>query len=158
MPKCCVDGCQNDGPLTCPKCNLRWCRACARTISSGGKTGHQCRFCDNLLEEDTTHKKEVERIREAITDMGGSVYVTDQGRKKQGSAGIPDLMAFVPICGNMRFIWIDAKVGDDSIRKSQHTFFEHCESAGIPWVAGNVDDVRQLVSEQKQLYEERVNE
>lgn len=143
MEQCCVQGCSNRAPLRCEGCNVAWCRQCAETTSSGGKTGHFCLICGQKLDEQTGHKDEIQRIREVVADAGGTAYVLHQGTKLQGSAGIPDMCAFYPDpeTGQRRFTWIEVKVGRDTPSDEQERFAERCEEAGVEHVTGRAGDV-----------------
>ena len=74
-------------------------------------------------------------IRKLLRSLGGSVYTTEQGyRRDRGgtrtSPGIPDLIVIFP------FAWTFAELKTPKGKLSvyQEGFRLACEDAGIPWV------------------------
>lgn len=155
MPLCSVDPCDRNASYHCPGCNCYFCPEHSEPGPDG--YGRFCEVCSNRL--DTldkgnppkapvkSHKQAITEIKDFISKQGGKPYVLHQVGKVYGSAGIPDMCAFVPVNGNMRFMWIEVKVGDDTLSLEQKGFIEYATMADIPYVVGDVNDVEQTLRE-----------
>jgi hypothetical protein len=85
-----------------------------------------------------SHKDEIEKARELFTVLKDSyLYITSQGHRLRGSAGIPD--CYVMYKG--RAVWWECKVGKDKLRESQEVFIERLKDTNAEIVVGSLGDL-----------------
>lgn len=155
MPDCSISTCDNLPSYECGNCNGQFCYDCVE-VGPDGK-GRFCPHCDTLLsgkdkgtalpQPKQSHKGEITRIKKYVETIGGHPYVLHQVGQLRGSSGIPDMCAFLPTRNGLQFVWIEVKVGDDSLREEQEKFVKRCGKSGQPCVVGDLDDVEGLASE-----------
>lgn len=90
-------------------------------------------------------------IVQLLRSVGAAVYVMGTHRRRgdyQGTmqtAGIPDLLAFVPPAAGStvppRLLFVECKAAGGRLRLEQVDFREHCLAAEVDHVVGNLDAV-----------------
>ena len=94
-----------------------------------------------------THTGQVEEVRRLVALKGGRCWVTSQGHRLRGSAGIPDLYVVAPhgVTHEVRAVWMEVKVGKDRLRPAQEEFIRTVQKAGRLVVVGRCKDLMQAM-------------
>ena len=93
-----------------------------------------------------THNAEIERIRKAVRNLGGHLWVLHQSGRLHGSAGIPDLIVALP-CRNedhwytWRTCFLEVKVGKDKLSPAQEQFIRVMRDCGQTVLVGGLDEL-----------------
>jgi hypothetical protein len=85
-------------------------------------------------------EKDIQRkVYALLVKCDCAVYWLSQPRETLQTAGVPDLMAFHALRG---FAFIEVKVPNGHMSRAQREFQHHCGEAGIMYLVGGVQEVR----------------
>jgi len=100
------------------------------------------------VERHARHGDIIAAARHYVEARGGSFWLTSQGHRLKGDAGIPDAYITMPIRKGFDLsyaFWFDAKADDDKPSPAQAHFARLAEAADVDVVFGGVDALRAFV-------------